>query len=89
MYIKFDLPTTGGAHATAQAIKIAIARWAARYEVPQHDYSEKTIKYTHRLAFDDDRHYTLFALTWNPQQYGQSPSWLEYHLIEPMKVDRD
>ena len=43
MYIKFDLPTTGGAHATAQAIKIAIARWAARYEVPQHDYSEKTI----------------------------------------------
>ena len=89
MYIEFRLPQGAGGQTAVYALSIVhqeIEKWLDKHQVPA---TQKTIKYTHRLAFDDDRHYTLFALTWNPQQYGQSPSWLEYHLIEPMKVDRD
>ena len=59
MYIEFKLPHAGGAHATAQAIKLAVARWAAKYDVPQHDYSEKTIKYTHRLGFNKEKYFSF------------------------------
>jgi hypothetical protein len=65
MYIEFKLPHTGGAYATAHAIQIAIARWAKKYDVPQHDYSEKTIKYTHRLGFNKEKYFSLFSLTWD------------------------
>lgn len=64
MYIEFKLPHTGGAYATAHAIQIAIARWAKKYDVPQHDYSEKTIKYTHRLGFNNKQYFSLFPMTW-------------------------
>lgn len=65
MYIEFKLPQTGGGYATAQAITIAIARWAKKYDVPQHQYSEKTIKYTHRLGFNREEYFSLFSMTWD------------------------
>jgi hypothetical protein len=65
MYIEFELPRLGGAHATAQAIKIAIARWAQKYNISQNEYSEKTIKYTHRLGFNREEYFSLFSMTWD------------------------
>ena len=63
MYIEFRLPqqaiSTGW---TLKAIKQLLAAWSEKYQIK---YTEKTIKYTHRVAFDDDRHYFLFSLTWS------------------------
>ena len=52
----------------ASAIEASILLWAHKYEIPSSDYSQKTIKYTHRVTFDNDEFYTFFTLTWNPQQ---------------------
>jgi hypothetical protein len=64
MYVEFELPTSG-THATVNAIRIAIARWASQYEIPLTGYSEKTIKYTHRLGFNREEYFSLFSMTWN------------------------
>jgi len=65
MLIEFYLPR-GESHLMAPAalyvLKLAIINWTSRYNV---GYTEKTVKYTHRLCFEDDSHYTLFALTWD------------------------
>ena len=87
MYIEFRLPQGAGGQTAYHALSVIqkeIQEWLDRHSVTA---TQKTIKYTHRLAFNDDRHYTLFALTWNPKQSDKYPSWLNYHLIEPMKVD--
>jgi hypothetical protein len=63
MYIEFRLPQ--GCYRdgwTIKAIKQLVAAWAEKYQI---EYTEKTIKYTHRVAFNDDHHYSLFSLTWS------------------------
>ena len=62
MYIAFDLPQSGAYTATLGALKIAIARWAERYQIP---YTQKTIKFTHRLGFNRDEYFSLFSMTWD------------------------
>lgn len=87
MYIEFRLPQGAGgqtAYYALSVIQTEIAHWLEQHHVA---VKQKTIKYTHRLTFDDDRHYTLFAMSWNPKHRDQYPSWLDYHLIEPMKID--
>ena len=87
MYIEFRLPQGAGGQTAYHALCVIqkeIQKWLDQHSIPA---TQKTIKYTHRLAFNDDHHYTLFALTWNPKHRDQYPSWLNYHLIEPMKVD--
>ena len=69
MFIEFQLLDHPGD--PLQLIKKDIANWADRYGIP---YTQKTIKYTHRLAFDQDQYYTVFATTWN--------SKFEYRLID-------
>ncbi len=67
MYIEFRLGTANGDGA-AQAnmiINNALHEWSDRYEIP---YNTKIIKYTKRITFDQDEHYSLFAMTWNPDQ---------------------
>jgi hypothetical protein len=54
-------------------IKLNIIDWATQHHIA---YTQKTVKYTHRLAFDDDRYYTFFSLTWAP-----SPE-LEFKIID-------
>jgi hypothetical protein len=71
MFIEFKLPRDKSYGHTLGIIKLSINDWSARYDIP---YTQKTIKYTHRLAFDQDRHYTFFATTWTPN--------LEYQLID-------
>ena len=87
MYIEFRLPRGASGQTAYYALSVVqkeIDAWLDRHQVPA---TQKTIKYTHRLAFNDNRHYTLFALTWNPKTQDKYPDWLQYHLIEPMKVD--
>lgn len=71
MYIEFQLkpsrptftPNTN-VHHTLLRIKQEIEDWAAKHGVT--GYSQKTIKYTHRLGFDDERYFSLFSMTWTP-----------------------
>ena len=67
MYIEFSLGEgVGGlpAHIKLQIIKEEIKRWAEKYNVP---YSQKTIKYTHRLGFNNEKHFSLFPMTWTSE----------------------
>jgi hypothetical protein len=66
MYIEFSLPHDWAAQSVLHAnriITLALHDWSDRYNIP---YNVKNIKYIKRVTFDDDRYYTLFALTWNP-----------------------
>jgi hypothetical protein len=88
MYIEFDLPTNDRdsqhTYYALSVIREEIQDWLEKHPV---ESTQKTIKYKHRLAFNDNRNYTLFALTWNPKSWNQKYSWIQYRLIEPMKVD--
>ena len=88
MYIEFELPPNDrDSQATYYALSVIreeIHDWLKKHPVLS---TQKTIKYKHRLAFEDERNYTLFALTWNPKSWNQKYNWIQYRLIEPMKVD--
>ena len=64
MFIEFKLPQDESYGFVLNLIQLDIAEWANRYGIP---YTQKTIKYTHRLAFDQDRFYTVFATTWKSE----------------------
>ena len=71
MFIEFALPRDESYGYVLNLIRLDIVDWSTRYNIP---YTQKTIKYTHRLAFDQDRFYTVFATTWN--------SKLEYQIVD-------
>ena len=71
MFIEFELPQDESYGYVLNLIRLDIVDWSTRYNIP---YTQKTIKYTHRLAFDKDQYYTIFATTWN--------SKMEYRLID-------
>lgn len=65
MLVEFYLPRGENriwAPAALHTLKLAIIVWTSRYNV---GYTEKTVKYTHRLCFEQEKDYTLFALTWD------------------------
>jgi hypothetical protein len=71
VYIEFQLLPTANTYTpdmTAQrillTIKQEIAKWTTQYGIT--GYSQKTIKYTHRLGFNDEQHFSLFSMTWTP-----------------------
>ena len=71
-------PTGAAGHAALHAldqIKHEIEAWAKKHNVR---YTQKTVKYTHRLAFDDDTMYTLFSMTWNPEHQF---SWMNFRIV--------
>ena len=65
MYIRFRLPQYGDYHRTLEFIKNQVQAWAEQYGVR---YTQKTIKYEHRVAFDHDETYTLWSMTWAPPE---------------------
>ena len=71
MFIEFKLPQDESYGYVLNLIRLDIVDWSTRYNIP---YTQKTIKYTHRLAFDQDRFYIVFATTWN--------SKIEYQIID-------
>lgn len=64
MFIEFELPPDLR-NVMADAIKAEIAIWADRHQVPDSAYSQKTIKYTHRLGFNNEKYFSLFSMTWD------------------------
>ncbi len=76
MYIRFRLPQHGDYHRTLELIKQQVQSWAEQYSVR---YTQKTIKYEHRVAFDHDETYTMWAMTWNPPEPWRR--WLDYELV--------
>lgn len=79
MYVQFDLITDQGVKSLS-SITDQLRLWTLRYEVDC--YRTKIIKGTLRMTFDNHQHYSLFAMTWNPEQN----SLFDYRLIEPMKT---
>jgi hypothetical protein len=68
MYIEFSLPSGAAGSAAAHANHIIngeLHAWSDRYNIP---YNVKNIKYFKRITFDDDAHYSFFAMTWNPSK---------------------
>lgn len=68
MYIEFSLPHGSAGQAAAHAnriITLALAAWAEKYNIL---YATKLHKYMRRVTFDNDAHYSLFAITWNPDK---------------------
>jgi len=64
MYIEFALPQDESYTYYVTTVKLNIIDWSSQHHIP---YTQKTVKYTHRLAFDDERNYSFFAMTWQPQ----------------------
>ena len=74
MYIEFQLPHGAAGQAAAHAlmrIRKDLATWCEIYGIP---YTEKTVKYTHRVCFNSPQEYTLFLTSWNPV-YSQSKNF--------------
>ena len=74
MYIRFNVRY----NTNLEDIKKEVKAWAEKYGVR---YTYKTIKYHHRVGFDHDEHFSLFAMTWNPEDFDQRP-WLKYQIID-------
>lgn len=77
MYIEFQLPKQSSSNYSVTAfvnreITLALQDWSNRYNVL---YNTKLHKYTRRVTFDDDAHYTLFSMTWNPTNDPYLSKW--------------
>ena len=88
MYLEWQLPRGSGGMAAqyvSSILKKELQAWYVRYKLP---YRLKTIKYTIRLTFDDDVHYTAFAATWQPKNQ-QYKDWLRYRVIDNLNNRQD
>lgn len=64
MYIEFTLPLGATAHVVGNTlifIRRGVVDWAMKHNIT---YSEKTIKLTHRIVFDDDSLCNFFILSY-------------------------
>lgn len=81
MYIEFSLPTGAAAQAAGHANMIInnhLVLWSQKYQIP---YTTKIVKFTKRVTFEQDEHYSLFALTWNPER--------QYHALSRWRIVSD
>jgi hypothetical protein len=84
MYLEFRLPTGAGGQAAAHANYLLcekLVRWSERHGVPMR---RKTIKYTLRVTFDDERFYSFFATTWQA-----SNDWQRFRVISDLNNRQD
>jgi len=74
MYIEFDLhegPDVKPGFSAGVALKIIkdeMQAWGEQYGIP---YREKTIKYKHRVTFEQDELYSFWAITWNAERNAE------------------
>lgn len=76
MYIEFKTTAENPSFLIGHIFKMIeseIKLWAAVNDIK---YTSKYYKQTFRIAFNDDRHYTIFRLTWTDLPYT------EYKLID-------
>lgn len=84
MYIEFDLlpnvvmAPTQAADVALTVIRAEMQAWSEQYGIP---YREKTIKYTHRVTFDQDELYSFWAITWNVKR--------RYHATKHYRIVSD
>jgi hypothetical protein len=81
MYIEFQLPNGAAGQAAAHAnhvLNYFLHEWSDRYNIP---YNTKHHKHYKRITFDKDDHYSLFALTWNPDE--------KYHFLNKWRIVSD
>ena len=84
MYIEFTLPKGSGGQAAAfvnNLLNKHLHEWADKYNIA---YLKKIHKYTIRITFDEDRHYSLFAMTWAPESKNFKSYLSDYRFVEPM-----
>lgn len=62
MYVAFPINTM----VDLERIRSEIDAWNQRYNIR---FTQKTVKNTHRLAFDHAENYTLFFMTWSGSRY--------------------
>lgn len=62
MFIEFQL--LGQPGMALHLIEQELDRWGERYNIP---YISKTVKYTHRVCFEEDKLYDFFVMSWNPR----------------------
>ena len=77
MFIEFSIDVDAnhsflGSH-LFRMLKAEVAIWATEQDIK---YTSKLYKNTFRVAFDNDKHYTVFRLTWTDLPY------IEYQLID-------
>ena len=79
MYIEFDLDyhSNQASSNALHIIKKEIQAWSQRYSIP---YREKTIKFKHRVTFDQDELYSFWAITWNTDRYATS----QYRIVSDL-----
>jgi len=71
VFIEFKTPAENPRFLTGhifKMIELEIKNWAALNEIP---YTSKYYKNTFRVAFDNDKHYTVFRLTWQDLPYSE------------------
>jgi hypothetical protein len=76
VYIEFTAQVTGAGFLTPHLLtrlEAEVKEWARVNEI---EYTDKRYKDTYRLAFNDNKHYTVFRLTWTDLPY------IEYRLID-------
>ena len=84
MYIEFRLPTGAGGMAaqyTYGALSRNLREWSELHDIP---HTKKIHKWMVRVTFDEDRHYSVFALTWNPKSDNMLSYLTDYRFVEPM-----
>lgn len=78
MYIEFSLPKGSPGRAGSAAAYVnrqitnALHQWSDKYNIP---YNSKIHKFTKRVTFDSDEHYTLFSITWNVKKDNFLDRW--------------
>ena len=76
MFIEFKIDDQNHSFLSSHLFKMLeseIAEWARINKIP---YTKKFYKNTYRVAFDNNKHYTVFRLTWQDLPY------IEYQLID-------
>ena len=76
MYIEFKVDDDNHSflgHHLFKMLEIEVATWAQTNKIT---YTKKFYKNTFRVAFNDNKHYTVFRLTWKDLHY------VNYQLID-------
>jgi hypothetical protein len=74
MYIEFSFEDSQ----SLIIIRKELINWSQKYAIK---CSEKLIKRTYRVTFDNDTTYSLFAMTWNPDK--------KYHALGRWRIVSD
>jgi hypothetical protein len=89
MYIEFRLPRGSGGQAAAHVNRLIhtdLQSWQDQHGIV---LRSKNIKYTIRVTFDQDLHYTLFAATWNPKKSRFFQDYFNFRIISDLNNRQD